>query len=1107
MMQGNRTIEQKLYQFYKKYYINKLIKGSIFFLVLGVLFTFSALYIEYFLWLKPSGRTFLFLIFLAIEGFLLFKFILFSVFKLIGLQKGISFKEASKIIGNHFPEVQDKLLNVLQLKENINQTDLLLASIAQKSKELQPIPFAKAINFNRNKKYIPYFVIPVLVWVISLMSGTSKALSESFTRVVNFNTEYVPPAPFSFQLLNKTLDVIQGKQVEVLVKTNGAVVPIEAKIFFNNQEYFLDTNGGGTFSFTFSDVQESTSFYVESNGIESRTYELNVIKAPIIQNISLDFEYPRYIRKKDESLQNITNVTVPEGTRLRWNVRTNETTELLFIDDANRASFTETKEQHFEYEKRIRKGLHYQIASSNDNLKEYEKLGFTINVLRDEHPKIEVKSSLDSISDKERLFIGQISDDYGLKKLQVVYYDQLNPDNKQFQEVVIQKKSLETFFYELPDSLLSKKGVYYELYFEVFDNDGVNGSKKAISRKFSFKNKTDNEIQQELLEEQKDYINKLENSIQNQKQQQKELDNIQKNLKDKKEVNWNDKKKIDNYIKRQEQYKQMMERQTDKMQENLDEKKEINESLQNKKEVLKKRIEELKKLEKQQKLLDELEKMAEKLNKEQLIKKAKELAQQNKQQEKSLERILELTKRFYVEQKTMQIADKLDKLSKKQDSVQNDKPSAQEQQNKINKEFKDIEKELEELSKDNEKLKEPMKIPEMDDQKEDVNKETEKAKENLGKQQNKEAKKSQKKASKKMKEMSQMMQQSMMDMQGEMIEENIDDLRKILENLVTFSFQQEDLMNTFDKISSEHPEFGKNLKKQNEIKTYFEHIDDSLYVLSMRMPTLSTKIQDDLSSAHYNLNQSLENFAERRFTSGVSNQRYVMTAANSLADFLSNMLNNMQNSMSPSSGQGKKGGKSFSLPDLIQKQKGLGEKMKNGQKKGNEKGNKKGDKNKGNKPDKNGKEGNKGNGGEGEEQMNQELYQIYKEQSQLREQLQNAIKQGGDKTGEARKALKTMEQLENEILEKGFNPSTLQKMRNLEYQLLKLDKAAFEQGFEKKRKSTANKNASAKRKIKELTLKKLFYNQTEILNRQSLPLQQNYKKKVQKYFSAPKKKD
>ena len=37
--------------------------------------------------------------------------------------------------------------------------------------------------------------------------------------------------------------------------------------------------------------------------------------------------------------------------------------------------------------------------------------------------------------------------------------------------------------------------------------------------------------------------------------------------------------------------------------------------------------------------------------------------------------------------------------------------------------------------------------------------------------------------------------------------------------------------------------------------------------------------------------------------------------------------------------------------------------------------------------------------------------------------------------------------------------------------------------------------------LKELQFKKQFYNQMEILNRQSLPLQQDFEKKVQKYFS------
>ena len=74
-------------------------------------------------------------------------------------------------------------------------------------------------------------------------------------------------------------------------------------------------------------------------------------------------------------------------------------------------------------------------------------------------------------------------------------------------------------------------------------------------------------------------------------------------------------------------------------------------------------------------------------------------------------------------------------------------------------------------------------------------------------------------------------------------------------------------------------------------------------------------------------------------------------------------------------------------------------------------------------------------------------------------------------------------------------------MQQLNYELLKLDKAALEQGKDKKRKSTANNKKQQRNRIKALNFKKQFYNQTEILNRQSLPLQLNYKKKVRVYFS------
>ena len=152
------------------------------------------------------------------------------------------------------------------------------------------------------------------------------------------------------------------------------------------------------------------------------------------------------------------------------------------------------------------------------------------------------------------------------------------------------------------------------------------------------------------------------------------------------------------------------------------------------------------------------------------------------------------------------------------------------------------------------------------------------------------------------------------------------------------------------------------------------------------------------------------------------------------------------------------------------------------------------------------KDGQKEGEGEGEknDDLDGELYQIYKEQSQLREQLENAIKEGNGGNKEAKKALKKMEQLENEILEKGFTQESINRMQQLNYELLKLDKATFEQNREKQRKSNTNLQEFNNNTSKELQFKKLFYNQTEILNRQSLPLRQNYKKKVQEYFSLPK---
>jgi hypothetical protein len=1130
-MSGFKTITYKLQQFTRKYYVNELIKGIILFFSFGLLYLLFTLFLEYFLWLKPTARTFLFWIFILVEVFLLLRFIATPIFRLIGIQKGISFEDSSKIIGRHFPEVKDKLLNVIQLQEDDNQSDLLMAGINQKAEELQPIPFIKAVDFGKNTKYLKYAIVPVVIWLITIITGNYNIFKDGLERVVNHRMAYTAPAPFYFNLQNKKLKVIQGNAIEVAFETLGTVVPVEAKIVFDKQEYYLQNSGNGRFTYLFSDVQEALSFYVTANGVQSEEYKITVVNTPTIEAVLLKLKYPYYVGKSNETIPNAGNVLVPEGTKITWVVSANQTEKIRFITNKRKQLFKKNATDNFVFSKEIRVPLNYQITSSNKDLKDFDNLQFAVNVIKDEDPKISVISNIDSIFSGLAQFAGRLSDDYGLNKLELVYFDGNHPENIKRHSLPISKSNVQTFFYQFPEGIDVIKGANYELYFEVFDNDGINGSKKAKSSVFKYRQKTAIEVEEELLQEQRKTINNLERGLLNQEKQNQSLAKIQQDLQRKKKVSWNDKKKVDSFIKRQQQYKKMMQRQTEKLQETLDEKTVPNKCLEQKKDELNKRIEELRKTDRQEKLLAEIAEIAKKLNKEELVKKAKELAQQNKQQERSLERTLELVKRFYVEQKTMQIAFKLNELAKKQEVLEKQTDTSLEEQKKIQTAFDELKKELEELARDNEKLKEPIDLPDVYDEKRDIDETLSKVEESLKKDAKKEAKQNQQKSAEQMKKMSGKMQKAMMEMEGDSIEENMEDLRKVLENLVTFSFKQEKVMNTLDGISTTHPDFGKELKKQNDIRSYFEHIDDSLYVLSMRLPKISGKIQHDLSTAHYNLEQSLENFSEGRFDNGVSNQRYVMTASNNLADYLSTMLNSMKNA-SMKMGKGKGKGKGFSLPDIIKKQGELSEKMKNGIRKGGEPGQKKGEKKgsgkDGKKPGEKGtsngkgktngkgKGGKGGNDGEKEEgqgennDLDGELYEIYKEQSQLRQQLQEAIKESKNAAsrgiGDAKKVLKTMEQLENEILNKGFNAGTIQKMQRLNYELLKLDKATLEQGEDIKRKSISNKKQEQRNNKKAIEFKKQFYNQIEILNRQSLPLQQNYKLKVREYFSETNKK-
>ena len=1185
------TIKNKLEQFIKRYYTNELLKGAILFFAIGLLYLMVTLFVEYVLWLNPTARTILFWTFIAVELALFVKFIAIPLAHLFNLRKGINFETASKLIGNHFPEVNDKLLNVLQLNKNPKQSDLLIASIEQKSQELQPIPFKSAINFKSNTKYLKYAAIPIAILLLSFITGKINWFSDSYERVVNYQTAYEPPAPFQFFVLNESLQAIENKDFKLSVSTVGNVIPENAQIKFNGQSYFLQQLAAGEFQYTFSLPKEAVEFTLSANDVTSKPYTLNVVNTPNLVNFEMVLDYPAHTKKRDEVLKSTGSAVIPEGTNVTWRAKTKATTGVhIYAEDT--LSFKARDNGNFEASKRLYKNLNYSITTSNDDLKDYENLAYNINVVRDIYPELSIKVQKDSIDQQSLYFYGQANDDYGLTKLQLVYYPSDDESKKVVESISISKSNFSEFVSAFPNQFNLEEGVSYQLYFEVYDNDALHNYKRTKSSVFSYRKLTKDEEEQKQLNEQNETIKDISKTFDKLQEQDKKLEELSKTQKEKESLNFNDKKKFEDFLKRQKNQEQLMKNFNKKLQDNLEEFQKDEKKDDQFKEALKERLKENEEqLKKDEELLKELEELKDKINKEEFTQKLEELAKQNKNKKRSMKQLLELTKRFYVMKKAEKISSELEKLAEEQEKLsEKDKENTKEAQEKLNEEFNKLQKDLEDLKREDRQLQKPMKINRDEFLEDEIKFDQKEAKESLEKkeeseskdqeqeaqEQEKKAKEKQKKAAKKMKQMSDMLKLAAGGGSGgDQMSEDIDALRQILENLLLYSFDQEALMNTFESIDINNNKYGKYIIEQSNLREHFEHIDDSLFSLSLRQPKISEKVNAQITDVYFNIDKALEQLSENRLYQGVGAQQYAVTATNELASFLSDVLDNMEMSMNPSPGQGEGDSQ---LPDIIKSQEELNKEMEEGVKKKEEgkkgeegkegEGEKPGDEGKegeGEKPGEQGKDGKEGesgksgengqsgeqqgkdgkggkqgengqqsgegnqsgqkegegkggkkgkNGGDGSdgegekndgygeggsEEQNGELFKIYQKQQLLRQALEDRMVKEG-KIESAGELIKQMEDIELDLLNSGFTNQTLQKMMDLQHQLLKLENATFMQGQDSKRKSETNNEEYNQNNKSQIPTAKQYFNTTEILNRQALPLQDHYKKKIQEYF-------
>jgi len=1137
-------VRAELEAYKRKFYLSLLVRGGLVAaaLLLSLFVVFNAL--EYFLYLPTVVRAGLLFSFLALAVYAVGRWLWQPVAALANLRRLLSDEQAARQVGELFPQVQDRLLNALQLQGQARDNELLLASLEQRAAQLQGVSFAQGIDIPQQSRPLWKYVLPPLAILLLALAFFPAFITQSTSHIWHFQRQYSRPAPFDFVLRNKELRVFKGENFTLDVAVAGKALPASVSLLNNGAEQPLTKVSGhpDEFRYTFEQPTQDVTFQLSGAGFVSPEYHLTVVERPDLRDFSVQVTYPAYTGRPAETIRNGGNLTVPEGSQLRWQFSTaaTEALSLVFGNPAETVLGTRAGDA-FAVARRAMRSQPYQVRLQNAASLNRDPIAYQLTVVPDAPPTLTVEAFSDTTSLRFLALGGTAQDDYGLTALRLHY--QVQRDGGKGGAYSSRPLGLPsgvggTYSYTwnlAPLNLQPGDRLHY--FVEAVDNDGIHGPKSTRSRPLEFRLPSRRELDKQLSSQANSVASQLSSAAKQSKQLERELAQSQNKLKTKREMSFQDRKQLESMLDQKAQ----LDQQVQAMQQKFEQLQQQQNQQSPKSEELAKKAEELKKLmndlldPETKKLYDKLQKLLEQ-QKQPDAEMQKLLAQlENKENtlQKELDRALEMFKQMQFEQKAEQTADRLDQLAKEEEKLaektaENDKNNpdnklspeqqkaenqklAQEQANK-RQDFEDLKKDLADLKQQDKEMGDQNDMDEQKPDQQQTDQDMQDGEQQIAKNQNKKASQSQKSAAQRMQKMAKKMRDQMDSDAEEQAQKNIDGLRDILDNLVTLSFDQEKLMKDFRVVDQTDPRFVQLGQTQRKLRDDSQIIQDSLYALAKKEPRIQTFVTREVGEMNGRMEESMTNIRQRDVPRATTTQQQAMTSMNNLALMLSDALQQMQSDMQkmkaggpPMSGQGKPGkkkgkGGSPGPGSLSKMQQQLNQQIQQ--------------------LSQSGKTG---------RALSQELAKLAGQQQMLRQAMQQLDrgqpgkdgkpgskdgkegpggkdgKDGQGGSGNAGEMKKLMEQTETDLVNKRLTEETIQRQRQILTRMLEAEKSARERDQDTKREAqTAQYHAPVFPPAFDKYKPAAKDQQTDLLRRAQPTYTPYYQQKISDYFQKNK---
>ena len=1100
IIMGKNILFEKIERFIRKFYLNRLIQGVLVGSILMIVFYLIFNGIEYFSWLPQKGRLVLLILFVCISAFVIVTFFAIPIINLIRFRKKMTDREAAVLIGKFFPEVSDKLLNTLQLSENLSEKsddELLAATIEQRTENLKPINFSDAVNLKENYKYLKIFGLAFVilsVLVIFVPDFTKKPAE----RIINYSQTFEKPLPFDVTLSSSRLETTQGDDVQFNIHVTGERIPDAFYINGENGIRLMNKLNTNDFRFIFKNNYQNETFHIEGGDYRSRDIELIVRPNPTLLFYETELCFPKYIQRKNETVAGKTRIIVPQGTELEFTFHTRDVDSLIInVKDYKSITsdslyqetrFVASKESDiFDFSVKALKSKKLDVHISNEWNGNLDPIPFVIEVVPDAFPDIQVQNFHEDFA-KQTYYSGLIADDYGFTKLLYHFEIDGKPEQSFVKNIAIDRRQTRnSFYYSIDlDTLNVFRGDEIKTYFEIFDNDGINGPKSRRSEVFYFSLPTTEQLDSIAEDSENQIIDKLS-------QDSKELENLKRDIEDmlrdlmaKKELDWSDKEKMKDLLEKQKQ----LQEEWQKIQE---EQKELSDFLKNNEltpEELLKKQEEINKLfedvipEDLKKLMDEIDKMLGEMPREKMQELMKEMKKNNEEFSQMMDRNLSLLQQLKVEKEVNELIEKLNELGEKLES-NTDSLSAQDAKNQFNA----LEQKMDSVMEQNKNLQDPFDISKDEAASEEINNDLDDAaeSEDSGDENGSQQKKGD--AGKKMKEMAEGLNMMMAGSGMEQLAEDAHLVRILLENVVRSSHAEESLLQEVGKMKTDDPSVSEKISRQKEISENFVMVDDSLKKMALRQTSIKNFVFTELQIIDNQLQGAMQDILELHFGMASSKQQKAMMSMNNLALMLAESLNQMDQQMDGMSGSCSKPGKSKNskgkpkdIKNMKDLQQQLGQQLKEMQQKMQQ----------------------MQQNGQPMPQMSEEMARMAAQQEMIREGMQKMLEQmkkdgqlGDDGLNQI---IKDMEKLEEDLVNKRITNQTINRHRDIMSRMLKAEKAQQEREKDEKRKSNEFKGKQKNHSIDELKYEESIRKQQDFLRSNPIEYQPFFKEKINEYF-------